>query len=972
MSDAFDPSIILKGAEAAFVDASLQSSFDLSPQFVFNDYKAGQKVIAALSNELDRCTSFFFSVAFITQGGIAPLLMAFDELSRKGVVGKILTTDYLTFSDPRALRQLGRIPGVELKMYRVTGTAPGFHTKCYGFERPDGTYRIYIGSSNLTARALAVNNEWNVKFASTVDGSMARSVMSEFERLWEKSDDASCALREYEAIYHEKQRKAQDSVSASSDAIAPAPLAPNSMRLRFIDNLERLVRDGAKRALLVSATGTGKTYASAFALRHLNASRILFLAHREQVLRQAMKSYRRVFGIGKSAGLLSGTSADRDSDLLFATMQTMSKDEVLNSFVPDAFDMIVIDEVHRAGSKSYQKILDYFRPKFCLGMTASPDRPDGFDIYALFDNNIAHEIRLQQALEEDLLCPFHYFGIVDYEVDGEVVDERTGLRNFNNLVADARVEHVLEKAEYYGFSGDKVRGLVFCSTNNEARVLAEKFADRGYRSIALSGADPQEKRLDAIRRLEEDGDRGDALDYIFTVDIFNEGVDIPAVNQVIMLRPTESPIVFVQQLGRGLRKSDGKEYVVVLDFIGNYVNNYMIPVALSGDRSYNKDSIRRYVMEGDRIIPGCSSVHFDSVARQRIFHSIDSCSIGRRKLKESYYALRHKLGRIPSMVDFLDYGEIDPMLMVKDSGSYAAFLKLVERKEVHQFSDAEMDVLHFVSNYIANGMRPHELIALRDLVEEGECSRDELRAQLQKASVAEVRRSDLDSAIRMLDMQFVNSSGDKKRYASVHLLKNIDDPRRIEISGDLKAMVKGDDFRRALLDVVEFGLARYREKYTNAEDGLVLYEKYSRKDVCRLLNWESDDSSTMYGYRVKYGTCPIFVTYNKADDISASTQYEDKFIDAEHFSWMSRSRLTLDSPEIKKIISAKEGEVAVYLFVKKSDGEGSDFYYLGRALPKRWRQCKISDDNGKPLDIVNFDLKLDIPVREDIYEYLRS
>ncbi len=278
--------------------------------------------------------------------------------------------------------------------------------------------------------------------------------------------------------------------------------------------------------------------------------------------------------------------------------------------------------------------MEYFEPEFWLGMTASPERTDGYDVFEAFEHNIACEIRLQQALEEDLLCPFHYFGITDLQIDGETVDDETGLRDFDLLTSEDRVNYIVEQIKYYGYSGKRVKGLVFCSSRAEAKELSDKFNQRNFRTLALIGEDREEKREQAVERLVSD-DEEDRLDYIFTVDIFNEGVDIPEINQVVMLRPTKSPIVFVQQLGRGLRKAENKEYVVILDFIGNYKNNFMIPIALSGDKTYNKDNIRRYVLEGERIIPGSSTVHFDEISRKRIFSAIDAAKLsGCRRMRD--------------------------------------------------------------------------------------------------------------------------------------------------------------------------------------------------------------------------------------------------------------------------------------------------------------------------------------------------
>lgn len=560
--------------------------------------------------------------------GIEPLLQVFKQLENRGVPGRILTTDYLTFSEPEAFDKLNSLNNIKLKMYQTEGEKDGFHTKGYIFK--DGKiYRIIVGSSNLTSSAITINQEWNTKLVSSEDGSIAKDIVSEFDRLWnsERALDYNEFIADYRLRY--KIKKEQQKLAKESEVISieKYKLEPNSMQVKFIENVMELYENGENRALLISSTGTGKTYASAFALREILRKReketgrnvrALFVVHREQIAKQAVKSYKNVFGEKYSFGLLSGNSKDYNSDLLFSTMQMMAREDIMTKFNANDFDIIIIDEVHRAGADSYQRIMDYFMPRFWIGMTASPDRTDGYDIYGLFDHNIAYEIRLQQAMEEKLLCPFHYFGITDLEVDGHIIDDNAikNVQNFTNLVCDDRVNYIMQQMDYYGYSGDKVKGLMFCRNKDEAEQLSAKFNMRGLRTLVLTGDNSQREREEAILRLEQD-ESENALDYIITVDIFNEGVDVPAVNQVVMLRPTESPIVFIQQLGRGLRKYAGKEYVVILDFIGNYMNNFMIPIALSGDRTYNKDTIRKYVREGSRVIPGESTIHFDEISKKK-------------------------------------------------------------------------------------------------------------------------------------------------------------------------------------------------------------------------------------------------------------------------------------------------------------------------------------------------------------------
>ena len=253
-------------------------------------------------------------------------------------------------------------------------------------------------------------------------------------------------------------------------------------------------------------------------------------------------------------GIFSGNTKETDSDFIFSTVQTIHKKEYREMFNRDAFDYIIIDEVHRAGAQSYQDIVDYFKPKFLLGMSATPERSDDFDIYEMFDHNIAYEIRLIQAMEYNLLCPFHYYGITDMTIDGIEIDDKS---EFNILTSELRVDYIIEKINEYGYSGDRIHGLIFCSRKDECEKLSQLFNMRGYKTIALTGDSSEEMRQKAIDSLESNDEN--SLDYIFTVDIFNEGIDIPKVNQVVMLRPTESAIVFVQQLGRGLRKNDSKE-----------------------------------------------------------------------------------------------------------------------------------------------------------------------------------------------------------------------------------------------------------------------------------------------------------------------------------------------------------------------------------------------------------------------------
>ncbi len=636
--------------------------------------------------------------------------------------------------------------------------------------------------------------------------------------------------------------------------------------------------------------------------------------------------------------------------------------------------------------------MDHFTPKLWLGMTATPDKRDdnveGRNVYEIFNYQIAYEIRLQQAMEENLLCPFHYFGITDLSMIG---DEEAA-RDFNMLTSDERVRHIVNQADYYGYSGDKVKGLIFCSNIKETEELSAKFnqiinpaTGKNFRTVALNGSASEQERQDAFERLamneDESSEDRQPLDYIFSVEILNEGVDIVEVNQVIMLRPTQSPIVFIQQLGRGLRKASGKEYVVILDFIGNYNNNFMIPIALSGDRTYNKDNIRRYVMEGGRVIPGASTVHFDEISRKRIFASVDNANFSDIKLiKENYNNLKNKLGRIPALRDFDDYGEMDVIRIFDNNslGSYYKFLVKYEKEYTIRLSEDEEKVIEFVSKKLASGKRIQELQLLkRILVYTRGISKIGLFAGLENdlKSYGKVMSKDQqENIIHVMTNEFPAGSG-KKTYAQCVFIEKDDSDYKPAKS--FAEMLANNDFYNILKELVDFGISRYKRDYskTYGQTDLVLYQKYTYEDVCRLLNWKQNEVPlNIGGYKFdkKTKTFPVFINYDKAENISDTTRYEDHFVPGfrDRLIAISKSGRSMQSEDVQNFLKAKERGIQVELFVRKNkdDKISKEFYYLGHMT---------ASGNAKEFTMANTEKTaveiewiLDVPVREDIYEYI--
>lgn len=981
------------GFETAYINGSAASNSLYRPQFVSNNHKEGKKVLSSVEDELLKCDRFQISVAFITMSGITPLLQTLKELENKNIPGEILTTNYLNFSEPGALKKLNDLSNITLKMYDVEAADEGFHTKGYIF-RKDEIYRIIIGSSNITSAALTSNREWNTKLISTEQGEMAKEIVAEFKELWNSPYALSFDTfyenykERYQIIKHQRETAKLDEITS----IEKYTLQPNSMQVGFITNLKKILAAGEKRALLISATGTGKTYASAFAMRELGFRRVLFLVHRGQLARQTRKSYEKVFANTVSMGLVGAGYHEYEADYVFATVQTLNRDEHLLQYAKDVFDCIVLDEAHHVPADTYRKIMDHFTPKLWLGMTATPDKRDdnveGRNVYEIFNYQIAYEIRLQQAMEENLLCPFHYFGITDLSMIG---DEEAA-RDFNMLTSDERVRHIVNQADYYGYSGDKVKGLIFCSNIKETEELSAKFnqiinpaTGKNFRTVALNGSASEQERQDAFERLamneDESSEDRQPLDYIFSVEILNEGVDIVEVNQVIMLRPTQSPIVFIQQLGRGLRKASGKEYVVILDFIGNYNNNFMIPIALSGDRTYNKDNIRRYVMEGGRVIPGASTVHFDEISRKRIFASVDNANFSDIKLiKENYNNLKNKLGRIPALRDFDDYGEMDVIRIFDNNslGSYYKFLVKYEKEYTIRLSEDEEKVIEFVSKKLASGKRIQELQLLkRILVYTRGISKIGLFAGLENdlKSYGKVMSKDQqENIIHVMTNEFPAGSG-KKTYAQCVFIEKDDSDYKPAKS--FAEMLANNDFYNILKELVDFGISRYKRDYskTYGQTDLVLYQKYTYEDVCRLLNWEQNEVPlNIGGYKFdkKTKTFPVFINYDKAENISDTTRYEDHFVPGfrDRLIAISKSGRSMQSEDVQNFLKAKERGIQVELFVRKNkdDKISKEFYYLGHMT---------ASGNAKEFTMANTEKTaveiewiLDVPVREDIYEYI--
>ncbi len=913
--------------QASFIGGGKEPDDRYAPRILSNDEGNSSNVLSVIKSELLDCVSFSFSIAFITSSGIQVLAKILQELRQRGIPGRILTSTYLNFNDPDALRKLLEYPNIEARVYQGD-----LHAKGYFFDK-DGISTIIIGSSNLTQRALTCSKEWNVLFRTFPEGGILQKTKSEFDKLWQDKSSVRVTeewIQRYEAFLQvhkpEVSVKHAPAFSVEEDArgacadLGKTRIKPNKMQEAALEALEVLHKRNEPRALLISATGTGKTYLSALDVLRIRPGRVLSIAHRQRILDASQRSYQRVLGDSYSYGQFSDP-AQRSASCLFGMVIQLS---------------------------------NYFKPKFVLGMTATPARTDGYDVYGLFNHVIAYRITLQDALENDMLVPFHYFGIADLAIGDETVDD---VSLFGKLASAERADHVIQKIEEYSVRKNDRKGLVFCSRNDEAREMSRLFNERGYRTVAISGETSDGQRNESIARLESG-----ELQYIFSVDILNEGVDIPSLNEIIMLRRTESAIVFVQQLGRGLRKDPSKDYTLVLDFIGNYQQNYLIPMALAGDRSYNKDNLRKVVKEGSSAIPGCSTISFDRVSEQRIFKSLEEGRFGSAQLiRGEYDDLRRLLGRIPSLLDFDESESIDPLLIIGKYGSYPAFLQKYDKECPFTFSEGKLAYLKFASEKLAAGKRLADLEALNSLI-------DAFAAGKTTGTSLPSNALDARSVVRTL----TGAYSTKGRQLLV-----VEDGV-VRLSDGFAAALADGDFLKCVVDLIKFGFHRnamnYRETYKDTN--FVLNQKYTREEVCRLLRWEKEPNYQNVGgyyFDKDTKTFPVFVNYEKDPSISITTQYHDRFVSDRSIICISKSKRTLESPEIERLARADELGMRCFLYLRKNKNDkdnGTEFYFLGEMHPTGdFEQIVMADGKTNAVEIL---YDLEEPVRPDLYDYFLS
>ncbi|WP_461205676.1 DEAD/DEAH box helicase [Clostridium sp. DL1XJH146] len=903
------------------IDELAIESIDNKNKLITNNDSSN--LLYELQRSLSECQSFYFSVAFINFSGLQLLLDNFKELEDRGIKGKIITSTYLNFTEPKALKKIKEFENIDVKVF-ITDKEVGFHTKAYIFENKYD-YKVIIGSSNITQSALKSNVEWNVQVISKADDVFIRDVLREYDNLWNLTnivDDEF--LEEYSRFINELKK----------DVIGYKPIRANQMQKKAIKSLNRLREHGDTKALAIAATGTGKTYMSAFDVNEYKPNKLLFIVHREEILRKAKDTFTSLLKNDfKTTGLYTGNSKEIESDYLFSTMQTMTKH--FDEFSSEEFDYIIIDEAHHASSPSYRRVIEYFKPKFLLGMTATPERGDNEDIFEIFNNNIAIEVRLNEALEQELIIPFHYFGITDIDgIDLEDVNLDNVAEISKRLMVNRRVDFIIEKMKFYDYDGEKLKSVGFCANKEHANYMADEFNKRGIQSICLTGEDSVDYRGKIIDRLENDKD---SLKVIFTVDIFNEGVDIPSINSILLLRPTNSPVIFIQQLGRGLRKYKNKSFLTVLDFIGNHNRAFLIAIALCGSRFYDKDSLKVAVATSFANAPGCTNIQMDRIATERILDQLNNENFNTMKyLKEEFLKFKGMNGRkIPFyLMDYIKYeGAPDPIKFIDKAKTYPGFVTKIEKDDKLNklLSDNNFyDILRDLSSYLPL-KRMYEFSILNYLMENGEVSFEEAKNEILKY-ITEVDKDSVYHAMECLNGNYLDSGEISRKIRLCDMVDN-----SLIISDRFKNILANKEYKRYIQDVIYYGINRYKKEFGEKYFGVPffnLYSQYSMKDTALLSNYRKIHSSFRGSGLLKNGNeFFLFIDLHKEEDIKDSINYKDKFIDRNTFQWQTQNNTTTTSSTGQDIIKNKERKIKLHLFVRKYreiDKKIQPFIYIGK------------------------------------------
>ena len=910
------------------------------------------KFIDKLKRNIDVCKSFYFSVSFIKKPGLRLLAPNIEAAVARGAHGQLITSTYQNFTDIDSLQFFynlqNRYPDrftcrLDKECFHdFAGNTVGFHSKGYLFEFADHN-ELLVGSSNITVYALLKNIEWDVSVIDENDGKTYAAAKTEFDSLWEQTLPLTLDLiDEYRTrLYYSIERWDMDYDIANSE------IKPNYMQRRALKELNRIRAMGASKALITASAGSGKTFLAAFDALNFAPKRLLYIVHEGSILMKSYETFQRVFGSDRSYGIFNGEYKEQEADFVFSTNVTMANS--LELFEKHTWDYIIIDECHHAAAETYRKIINYFEPQFLLGITATPERMDGEDVFSLFDQNVPYELRLRDAIINGLVVPFKYYGIRD-ELIEYGINETKGHKFVEQFSEDSHCDFIYRMIEKHRIPGQELKALAFCRDISHAIRMSQAMEEY-YHTQCLTGRNSVGERVRAYKDLQDDSAD---LEILFTVDILNEGVDIPGVNMVLFLRPTDSQTIFIQQLGRGLRNYEGKKYVTVLDFIGNdYKRSVQIAFAL-GSLSENfvvEKKLIACLIEDNFTSIGLADygveIHLDDLSKKEILSYIDEVNFNTKTfLQQDYLNFKKYIGaaRYPQHVDYLnnDYApDLIKFLQSKIGGrkntSYLGFLQAIGEDNLPAFDERQEEFIKYVSEMLPI-VRPYEYLIIQALIfHAGKSSIEDVKHHV-VTNVKSFQQGAFDHALNyMLKTEFFELAN------GVLSLNNIR---------------TGVEFDEYMSDLLEYGLGKFDIDFDDAkpDETFHLWAKYRKEQVQQLLL--NNPKDIMLGTKIYDGVAYAYVTVIKASNTKDDLKYVDGYIDADTFQWETVANVS------EKELNALKNSKKMHIFVRKVDNEDGiqlPFTYIG------FGKMEYIEGSKKPNGAHLFRVPMEATAPEDIF-----
>ena len=977
-------------------------------ELIINEKAKFRNFFIYLKQELLNCKKFYFIVSFIKYSGIQLLISTLDELEKQGIQGEIITSVYLNITDSKALRKLLSYKNIKVKIYN--NSSESFHTKAYLFEK-EKYHSVVIGSSNISQSALYSAEEWNVKLTDSSFFNIYGKSLNQFEKLWHSNEAIELTqdfIDEYEK--YKKSVNAQNTFDYRKTKIEQEnEFVPNSMQKRVLGKLKETRENGNKKGLVISATGTGKTYLAAMDIKQffeINSNtenklfeindkksktsniKFLFIAHREELLENAINVFSKILKIDKNEfGRIYGGLKEIDKNIIFASIQSLRN--CYNEFKPSFFDYVIVDEFHHSMSNSYLKTLSYFNPKFLLGLTATPKRMDGKDILSLCDYNVVDEIGIKEALEEDLIVPFHYFGVNDYMINYDNIPYKNGKYNekilLENLLLNTRTDYIVEKINKFGFDGDELSAVAFCQNIEHAFFMKEEFLKKGYKSAVITANTSPNERSEILEKF-----KNKKIEILCVVDILNEGIDIPTINLLLFLRPTMSSTIFIQQIGRGLRKAQNKDFVTIIDFIGNHKKDYLLINYFSNEVD-NKDTlftkkekIINEIKNQFSNIPKSCYVELDRICQNRIIEKIEKINFSSKNiLKEMYLDYKVEIGK--SEDEFLQIADFDTNielfqeLCLKMHSFYNAQLQFEDSKifknenEKNPLNTTEIEFLKYLEkkitlvepftfliiDYLATGK---EYINNSDLLNKYKEFFD-IKGNFEKYYLLNrIFEELMEDEILEKTLYGYRFS---KKYEKLFSNGKLNEKSTIKSN----KKVNKSNFINRLKQLIYLGLNEFKRNDLDEfnENILISYKEYKRVELQILLDSKVPKGSWRAGYANTDKDICLFATIDKTHIFQENLKYDNSLFADDIIQWISQPKTSHNSSVGQMFIHHKEKGFKVHIFIRKyafmNGNKTNPFIYLGNAK-------YYSSQGDKPMKILwKLDKKIPQKLIYELYKF---